>query len=519
MMKKLLLLISVVLAACSSSPQQSSVLKTAFSSDPSSIDPRKNRDFFSSFFQKLLFEGLTRMEEGGKIEMALAKSAEISSDGLMYRFHLRDAVWSDGRPITAGDFEYTWKKVLDKKTGAPCAFLFYPILHAAEAFKGEVPIDQVGIRALNDKTLEIVLSHPTPYFLSLISFCPFFAIPKHVDQAHPAWDLETEHLVCNGPYRLVTWERNNRILVEKNPKYWNRGQVSLNGVEILIIPDEKTALNMFEQGEIDLLNSLTTSFSPDELVHLKPETKPLGATSFCTFNLEHPFLKNRSIRNALSLAINRAAIVENITQMNEQPASRFLPSIVAPSQKQLMQSYNPSLAKTLFSQGLTELNQQQLPTLHLSHNTSELSGRVAQAVQQEWKEALGLEVELEELDDKSLMAQVSSRHYTIALETWALHYLDPVGILDRFKYKASSKNYPGFENSEYIALLDKAQHTNDAALRLNLLEQAETIIVHEMPLAPIFHFNQVLLKNNRFTNIHATPLGDVLFAKVKPGEP
>ncbi len=505
-------------------------MKTAFATDPQTIDPRKNADIFSSYFQKMIFEGLTRLAEHGNVEMALAKTVSLSDDGLVYRFSLRDAVWSDGTPITAYDFEYTWKQVLDPAFGAPCAFLFYPILNAPEALKREVSLDQLGIRAIDAKTFEVRLSHPTPYFLSLISFCPFFAIPKHIDEKNPNWAAQAQgvEFVCSGPYQLAEWKHNSKFVVKKNPLYWEKKQVFLEGVEVFIVSNEKTVLSMFENGEIDLINSLTTPLSTDELIHLKQSDSmnlfPNGSTSFCTFNLTHPLLQNPKIRKALSLAINRSSIVRHITQMDEEPAKRFVPTTVVATNKALtlMAPYDTALAKKLFAEGMQELKNkgiaadELLSKLTFSYESKELTRRVAQAIQQEWKQVLGFKVELQENDFKTLLGNLERKNYAAALFYWAAHYLDPMSILDRFKFRSASKNYPGYENQEYISLLTQAQNTNDTALRIQLMESAEAVIVNDMPLAPIYHFNQVLLKNKRFNDVAVTPLGDVVFRNVKP---
>jgi oligopeptide transport system substrate-binding protein len=532
-MKKFSIFCTVVflilsLVSCSSkTDEKKSIMKTAFAIDPPTIDPRKNTDVFSSFLQKMLFEGLTRLEEEGKVAMGLAEKIDVSQDGLTYRFHLRDAHWTDGHPITAHDFEYTWKQVLDSSFGAPCAFLFYPIRNAPEVLKQEVSSDQLGIKAIDAKTFEVTLSHPTPYFLSLISFCPFFPIPKHIDEINPQWDRAdhfSKAFVSNGPYRFVEWNRNNSILVEKNPAYWNRNNVSLEGIKILIIPDEKTVLRMFERGELDLVNSITTPLSTNELIHLKKEKKldilPLSATSFFSFNLSHPLLNHLLVRKALSLAIDRRAIVQNITQMDEEPASRYIPSTLARNkQLSLMEPYNPALAKELLTQGIAELKQQGvqvdslLETLVFSYENKELPRLLAQTLQQQWKDVLGLNIALQEHDFKTHIGNLERRQYTMGLYAWWVHYLDPSSILDRFKLTASLKNYPGFNHPTYVSLLNEAQETNDPDKRLRIMETAESIIVDAMPLSPLFHLNQVLLKSDRFAHVTASPLGDVLFPK------
>ncbi len=519
----------LLMAACSSSQNdRRASMRTVFASDPLTIDPRKNADIFSSYLQKMVFEGLTRLEEEGKIVPGLAEKVDVSEDGLTYRFHLRDAQWTDGHPITAYDFEYSWKKVLDPKFGAPSAFLFYPIRNAQEALHGQVSLDQIGIRAVDAKTFEVVLFHPTPYFLSLVSFCCFFPIPKHIDQANPHWHQSSQtSVVSNGPFRMVRWDRNNKISLEKNPAYWNRKNVGLQGLEVLIVPDEKTSLRMFEKNEVDVLNSFTTPLSVDELVHLKKNNQlkivPNESTSFCSFNLNHPLLKNLSLRKALSLAINRPAIVQNITQMEEQPAQRYLTSVVAKGQPTpLIEAYNPEAAKRLFAQGVAELKKEGvavdslLKELTLSYENKELARRVVQAIQQEWKQLFGFEVRLRETDFKTHVASLEKRRYDIGYYYWSAHYLDPVSILDRFKHSSSVKNFPGFENASYAALLTQAQETNDPKKRERFMKEAESLMLDEMPLSPIFHMNQVVLKNQRFSNVVTSALGDILFSKVEP---
>jgi oligopeptide transport system substrate-binding protein len=471
----------------------------------------------------MVYEGLTRLLPGGELELALADRIDISEDGLVYRFHLRDALWSDGHPITAEDFAYSWKKVLDPVFGAPSAVLFYPILNAPESIKGLVSPETAGIRVLDEKTLEITLSHPAPFFLSLISFCPFYPIPKHIEIANPNW-LQAAHetLVSSGPYRLKKWERNVRVSIEKNPLYWDKENVFLNGIDILIISDEKTALRMYERGEIDILNSLTSHVAIDDFLQYKQqnrlELKPIGGTFFCPFNLNSPILQNRNVRKALSNAINRASIVENISQLNETIASAYVPPCVNGNQAQhLIPSFDPELAQKQLAEGLTELGANlEAIDLTISYENNDLGRRIALALHEGWKEILGIDVKLNGTDHKTLMHQLETRRFSIALTHWLVHYLDPTSILNRFKYKESKKNYPGYENQVYISYLDQAQSTNDPIQRSKLLDQAESVIVDDMPLTPLFHYNQAILKNSRFQDVTFTPIGDPIYKTIRP---
>lgn len=498
-------------------------MKTAFASEPLTVDPRKNADIYSSFLQKMIFEGLTRLEEGGKIEWGVAKTVDISEDLRTYTFTLREAHWSDGTRITAHDFEYAWKKVLDPAFGAPSTFLFYPIENAQKASQGEIGLEQVPIRALDDNTFQVRLTHPTPYFLSLVSFCCFFPVPKHLDQTNPHWAREACSVVSNGPYQLTDWTPNTNLSVKKSASYWDAKSVALDGIDIQIIADEKTALRMFERGELDFLASLTTPFSLDDLGRLKQEhqlkVSAIGGTCFTSFNLDHPLFSNPKIRKAFSLATHRHAITQGVLQLEEAPALEYIaPAITGKSASHLIEDCNPSLAKALFLEGLAELHRSadSLEPITLSYLGNEQYRRVALCLQQQWQKALGIPIKLQELEMKSLVKNLEDKRYTVALFFWAAHYLDPVSILDRFKSKQGKKNYPGFEKGDYISLMESAQKTVDPTLRAELLTQAEKMMIEEMPLSPLFHFNQGFLQSHRIDKVPISPIGDPLYKQIKP---
>jgi oligopeptide transport system substrate-binding protein len=487
----------------------------------------------------MLYEGLTRLLDEGEVELALAKSVDISEDGLTYIFHLKDASWSDGHPISAYDFEYSWKKILTPEFGSPCSYLLYCIKHAEESAKGKISPEDTGIKALDSKTLRVILKNPTPYFLSLISFCNFYPIPKHVEIEHPSWNLVRDRtLVSSGPFRLEKWVPNQEILVLKNTAYWDVGNVHLDGIQINIIGDDKTSLRMFENKELDLLNSLLSSIPIDDLVNLKKkgmlQTRPIGGTLFCTFNLAEPLLKNQSIRRALSCAIDRQSIIENISQLSEQPATRFVPPVLNHDKtRKFFPVSDPDLALALFRKGLRELgidpndpnlnkNPSYLELVHsltLSYEGIAMHKRIAQAIQEQWKQVLGFEIKLREYNFKNHLEALQSRNYSIGLDYWIVQFADPVNILERFKYKHSKKNFPGYENPEYIQILTEASSTNQADYREELLERAEQLIASEMPLTPIYHFNQAISHNANFTDLHFSPIGTLVYKKIRPVDP
>jgi len=507
-------------------------MRICLNMDPSTIDPRKSAEWCASTLNFLIYEGLTRIKPDGDAELALAQSIDLSEDGLVYTFHLRDAYWSDGAPITAYDFEYSWKKILTPRFGSPCPHLLFPLKNGEKSIKGEISQEEIGVQAIDDKTLRVELENPTPYFLSLISFCNFYPIPKHIELKNSSWQNSIDqNLVASGPYKLVKWLRNKEILLEKNPLYWNSDQLFLPRIHISIIPDEKTALKMYENEELDFISTVTTPLSLEDLDYFRKQGKlqviPLGGLLFCTFNLDRFPFQNSNIRKALSYAIDRKAIVENIYQLTDIPATRCIPPVLIGKQnRQLFPAHDRERARILFAKGIEELGLSDLPisqlpffhSLILSYEGIDPHRKIAQTIQQQWKEVLGIEVKLQEEDPKTHMDQLFSRNYSIAIDYLIVQYNDPNNILERFKYKNMKKNFPGFENSGYIDLLNQAACMNNAKKRLEILEAAETLLMTEMPLTPIYHFNQGLLIDSKFTNLEFSPLGNLLFLKIRPTE-
>lgn len=521
-MKRLLLFLFffAIFQSCQKTPQKTETMRFCFHSDPTSLDPRKNADVYTSNLLFMVYEGLTRLLPEGKVELALAESVDISEDGKTYLFHLRKANWSDGVPITAHDFEHSWKKILTPSFGSSCPYLLYCIHNAEKAVNGAIAPEDVGITALDDHTLKVELENPTPYFLSLITFCNFYPIPKHKEVENPAWHLNS--FVTNGAYIVKKWERNHEISLVKNPNYWDAENVHLDALHISIVSDEKTTLRMFENDDLDILNSQTSNLSIDEVVSLRKMGKVainrLGGTLFCTFNLERTPLNNPSIRKALSLAIDRKGIIDNISQLSEEPAARYIPSVVMPCDEPLFPFCDLARAKILFQKGVEELGSFPSEEITLNYQANELHRRIAQAIQQQWENAFGLNIRLSESDFKTQMALLQNRNYSIALDSWVVQYTDPVSILERFKFRTTKKNFPGYENQEYIQILNRASAVNDAEERLRLLRSAESIMAQDMPLAPIYHFNQAILSNSRFTNLQFSPLGTLIYKKIRPSE-
>lgn len=468
------------------------------------LDPRKGADFSSVSVQFLLFEGLVQMTPYSTRAPAVAEKIAISDDLLKYTFYLREARWSDGTPITAFDFVQTWKDILHSNFPSPNAHLLYPIRNGERAKRGEVSEKEIGIRALDHRTIEVYLEQPTPYFLDMISFAIFHPVNQAVNMRNPRWaEGRPREFVCNGPFRLKEWQRNHTIILEKNPYYWDAANVELDEIHISLISSEQTALQLYEQGELDFLGlpftGIVSDSVPDLLDRGMIKTTPLPASTICTFNLNSYPFHNKNIRKAFAYAIHREEIVNNITMLGEEIGTRLLPESLGFESEPFFQDGDIEQAREYLEKGLEELgvSKEGLGTIKLLHATTGIYSTVAQALQTQWLNALGIFVQLEGFEYKVFLDKLTKRDYQMGQCIWIAQYLDPMNFFDRFREPETLKNYPGYDNPEYAKILEDSLLIHDQKERFKLLKKAEKLLVEDMPLTPIYHWkNAFLVKNH-----------------------
>jgi len=468
----------------------------------------------------MLFEGLTRPDTDGAAIPALAKKIDVSNDFKTFRFLLRESFWTNGDPITAHDFVYTWKQILTPGYPAPNASLFLGIKGAKAAKMGELPLDEVGISALNDHTLVVELDAPSPHFLEMTSIHSFFPINSRWDQQHPDWaDHPESGVVGNGPFTLDRWQH-HEIEVVKNHKYWDADQVEIDRI-VLSVLNETTALSLFENGELDWVGSPLSMIPAEAIPSLKKQgllqiTEAAG-TGWFRFNTVRAPFDNRKMRKAFGHALNRQEIVDHILQGNQTPAMAIIPLSMGLTEKPYFSDHDTTTAQRLFSEALEELglSREELPIITLSYTSSERNHKIAQAVQQQWRDVLGLRIQLRQTESKVYFDLLREGNYQLAIGSWFGDIHDPINFLEVFKYKDNGTNNTFWENSNFIQLLDLSCSEDQVTRRKQLLKAAEEILIYDMPVIPIFHYAFNYLQNPQVEDVYLSDLGYLDFKQAK----
>lgn len=494
------------------------VLNVNIATEPPSLHPGKATDTTSAAVLDQIFEGLTRVNQEGEVKKAMASDIKISDDKKTYTFTIREgATWSNGDPVTAQDFEYAWKWVLDPKSAdTDFAYKFYRIKNAKEAKAGDVPLEKVGINAKDDNTLVVELNNPTPYFLQQTALFSFYPVNKEVAKKHKDWAQEAgKYYVTNGPFSLDKWEHKDEIVLKKNPNYWDADTVKLETINMLMVEDENTELQMYKSGELDWTGSPTGTIPLSAIPSLKQSGKlnisPLAGIYFYIFNTQKPPFDNVNIRKAFSMAINREAIVNNITKAEQIPAMAFVPPTVWEESKEgYFKDNNVEKAKKLLQKGLAEEGLEELPPVEISYNSSEAHAAIAQAIQDMWKKKLDVKVEMHNQEWNVYLDSLGQGDFHIGRLGWLGSINDASNFLNIFETDGGS-NYSKWVDEKYAKLLEKSRTITDPAKRKKVLRNAEQILIDDMPIAPIYFYTNVWLNKDYVKNIEVSSLGGVQY--------
>ncbi|MEK5443724.1 MULTISPECIES: peptide ABC transporter substrate-binding protein [unclassified Fredinandcohnia] len=497
-------------------------LRINISSEPPTLHPGLATDSTSGVVLNHAFEGLTRINKNGEAEEAMAEKINVSDDGKTYTFTIRDAKWSNGDPVTAHDFEYAWKWVLVPANQSDYASQIYNYIEGAkEAYDTpDISIEKmenVGIKAIDDKTLEVKLTNPTAYFLELTAFYTYYPVNSKIAKDNQDWaNRVDESYVSNGPF--VITDKSSTITLEKNKDYWDADSVKLEKITMDMINDPNTEYQSFKKGELDWAGAPTSSLPTDVIPTLDKEgtlqKSPIAGTYWFKFNINKEPFQNENLRKALSYSINRKAIVENVTQGGQIPAMALVPSaILKENEKGYFKDNDVDAAKEHLQKALDELglsDVSELPEIALSYNTSEGHQKVAQAIQDMWRKALGIEVTLNNAEWNVYLDNIDQGNFQIGRAGWLADFNDPVNFLEIFTVPKGN-NDTGWTNETFNNLLAQAAKETDKEKRLGLLKDAEQLVIDEMPIAPVYFYTNNWVQNDNLKGVVISPLGDVQY--------
>ena len=478
------------------------VLHCAIGSEVSDLDPQLVTGIGEHYVLSALFEGLVAEDPHDLRPVpGVAASWDISPDGLSYVFHLRaDARWSNGAPVTAGDFAASFRRLLTPALGAENAALFYGVVNAEAFNQGRLTdFSQVGIAALDDRTLRITLAHPVPYLLSLLAQTA--ALPVHlpsierygpVDQRGSAW-TRPGRLVGNGPFVLTQWRPNRVIAVEKSPTYWDAATVRLHGIRFYPIDSRDAEERAFRAGQLHVTYTLPAAkvdaYRRDAPQFLRID--PYLNTYFLRVNVRRPPLDQPGVRRALALAIDRAALARDVLHGGRQPAPTLTPPGLADYTPPAGVPTDIAEARRLLAEaGYPE--GRGLPAVELLCDNSENLRLVAEAVQEMWRRELGITVRLRNLEMKAVQADRRSGRYQMIIADWVADYFDADTFLNCWRGD-SGNNLTGWSSADYDSLLFAAARTADPAARARLLQRAETLLLDAAPVIPLYFNPHVFL--------------------------
>jgi len=498
-------------------------LNLVVGSEPPSLHPGLATDTTSSAILTNVFENLTTLDENAKPVAAAASDWKISDDQKTYTFTLRDNKWSNGDPVTASDFEYAWKWALNPDNLSEYASIFYSIKGAAAYNSGEGSADDVGVKAEDDKTLVVTLENPTPYFLELTAFKTYAPLNQKAVEGNENWYADAgDDYVTNGPFTLNEWRHNDTIVLKKNPEYWDADKVSLETVNIGMVESETTAATMFKAGEIDYLGAPYQSIGLDVIDGFKADGSLKIADQASVYvyklNTKDKFTGNANIRKALTLAMNRQGLIDNITKGEQKPALGMVPIAVSGFEEDRGYYKDNDIegAKAALEAGMQELGIKDPSeiTVNISFNTSEGHAAIAQFIQEGWTKNLGIKVGLDNSEWQVYLEKLNQLDYQAGRLGWTGDYNDAYTFLEIYDTAANGNNDTGWENPEYKKLLDQSNLETDPAKRLDLLKQAEAIIMNELPAAPIYYYTNLSVVQDNVKNIQADVLGNIPLKEV-----
>ena len=522
----LTLMILLGIISCSnnsSNSNRSKEIVVNVSSEPKTLDPTISGGDF--VYPRHVFETLTIKNKEGKLVGGAAESWDISTDGLVYTFHLRtNAKWSDGVDVKASDFVYALQRAVDPNTAAEYTIFVEYIKNANKILSGKASVDSLAVKAIDDYTLEITLEAPTGYFLDILTYPVYAPVRKDIIEKYGvAWSLNPETYIGNGSFIMTERSQDEKIVLVKNTNYWNRDNIIPEKITFLLFSDPNLALAGIKDGSLDF----SVNVLEQDMVKLKDEGLLKVLPYFSTFafgiNATNDTLKDIRVRKALSLAIDRNYIVENVVPT----ATRATSAWVAFGTSDVSGDFRENggeyidISKGAYSKNVEEAKRllaeagypdgKGFPILEYKTPNGLINIQVAEAVQSMWKENLGIDLKIVPLDSATFQQDRIDKNYQLVRNLWTGDYNDPVTFLENY-VSGRVQNTIGYSNSEFDKYFKIATTSADNTVRMEAMHNAERILIEEDNiLIPIYNPSNPVLVNKRFKGYLVTPLLELNF--------
>ena len=513
-----------------------------FASEPMTMDPALNSTVDGGVMANHLFEGLMKWQDTGEeadgsdgtvdnAELTYGQAESYdkveNEDGTVtYTFHLRDGIkWSDGKDVTAGDFEYAWKRLVDPATAADYSYMLDSVVNANEIIAGEKDASELAAKAIDDKTFEVTITTDVPYFEEICAFPATMPVRQDIiEEKGDQWTFDPSTYISNGSYKLTEWTHNSQIVMAKNENYYDYENLGPDTITFKLMDDANAMLSGFKSGELDFIQDAPQAELPSLIASGDMKILNYLGTYYVCFQTQKAPFDNPKVREAFTLAVDRTYIVDKVTQSGQVEAGGYVPSGIADADggdfraeggdyyKPTDADYEANCEKA--RQLLAEAgypNGEGFPVVEYLYNTSDAHKAVAEALQNMWEQELGVTVTLNNQEWAAFLQTRKNGDYSIARNGWISDYNDPISFLDMWM-TGGGNNDAQYANPEYDNIIKQAKATSDATERMKLLHQAEDILVgRDYVVDPLYFYTQKYMLADGIEGTYYCPLGYFFF--------
>ena len=511
-------------------------LNLCIASEPQTIDPALNSAVDGAIMCNHMFEGLAKWVNDGEGNAVTApgqaeswEKTENEDGTVTYTVKLRDGIkWSDGKDVTAGDFEYAWKRLVDPATAADYSYMLDCVVNANEIIAGEKDASELAVKAVDDKTFEVTLVNDLPYFEELCAFPAMMPVRQDViEEAGDNWTFDVSTYISNGAYKMKEWTHNSQIVVEKNENYYDYEKLGPETITFKLMDNQNAMLSGFNSGELDFIEDVPQAEIANLIASGDMKIVDYIGTYYVCFQTQKAPFDDPKVRKAFSLAIDRTYIVNQVTQSGQVEAGGFVPAGVYDAEGATGDDFrtvggdyykptdadyeaNCEEARALLAEAGYE-NGEGFPVVEYLYNTSDAHKAVAEALQYMWEEELGVKVTLNNQEWAAFLQTRKDGDYSIARNGWIADYNDPISFLDMWM-TGGGNNDAQYSNEEYDSLIKEAKTTTDVKERMELLHKAEDKIIGEdNALAPLYFYTQKYMLADGIEGMYYCPLGYFFF--------